>query len=229
MEQDAATDPPDLPFERRLATRHLAARRLAAAAVVGVVVGVGCELFLPWQASVLLGWCAAAGAFLVRVWMTLLRMDAAFTARHATREDDSRFAADVSVLASSVSSLLAVGLILVKAHQRGGAVEAIFTAAAVLGVVLSWSVVHTVFALRYASLYYENQGSPVVGFPDSDAPCYADFAYLAFTIGMTYQVSDTELRGRAIRSAALRHALLSYVFGTAIIAMTINVVAGLVR
>ena len=154
-------------------------------------------------------------------------MDAADTARHATREDDSRFAADVTLLAASVASLVAVGLTLVKGAQLGGSQEALFTAVAVAGVVLAWAVVHTVFALRYGHLYYLERGG--IDFHDNCDPTYRDFAYVAFTIGMTYQVSDTELTSRTIRSTALRHALLSFLFGSAIIAMTINVVAGLVR
>ena len=81
--------------------------------------------------------------------------------------------------------------------------------------------------LRYASLYHSNGGG--ISFPGTDMPDYGDFAYLALTIGMTYQVSDTALKDRTIRRTALRHALLSFVFGTGILAVTINVVAGLFR
>ncbi len=94
-----------------------------------------------------------------------------------------------------------------------------------ISVLLAWAVVHTVYALRYADLYYSLEGG--IQFNEVEAPDYRDFAYLAFTIGMTYQVSDTNLQAKAIRHTALRHALLSYLFGTAIIAMTINIVAGL--
>ena len=61
----------------------------------------------------------------------------------------------------------------------------------------------------------------------ASSPTYGDFAYLAFTIGMTYQVSDTSLTSKQIRMTALRHAFLSFVFVTSVVAMTINVVAGL--
>jgi uncharacterized membrane protein len=81
--------------------------------------------------------------------------------------------------------------------------------------------------LRYASLYHHNGGG--IAFPQDEPPDYGDFAYLALTIGMTYQVSDTALKDKTIRMTALRHALLSFVFGTGVLAMTINVVAGLLR
>lgn len=89
-------------------------------------------------------------------------------------------------------------------------------------------MVHTVFALRYAGLYYSGPDGGV-NFNDNEKPAYADFAYLAFTIGMTYQVSDTALTTRAVRHTALRHALLSYLLGTVIIAATINLAAGLAK
>jgi uncharacterized membrane protein len=101
-------------------------------------------------------------------------------------------------------------------------------AAGVGAIVSSWGVVHTVFTLRYAALYYRGPDGGV-NFNEDDQPTYVDFAYLAFTIGMTYQVSDTNLTTKEIRHTALRHALLSYLFGTVIIAATINLAAGLVK
>ena len=95
-------------------------------------------------------------------------------------------------------------------------------------VVLSWSAVNTMFTLRYADLYYQGSSAVDFGYRDpDDRPDYRDFAYLAFTIGMCYQVSDTTLRDRGIRRTVLVHALVSYVFGVVIIAAGINVVAGL--
>ena len=96
----------------------------------------------------------------------------------------------------------------------------------VLSIALSWAVVHTVFTLRYANEYCSEGGGIEFGF---DAPTYADFAYFAFTVGMTYQVSDTGVTSRRIRRSVLRHALLSFLFGTVIVAVTINVVAGFVQ
>jgi uncharacterized membrane protein len=95
-------------------------------------------------------------------------------------------------------------------------------------VVVSWTVVNTVFTLRYARLYYRGAGGGVdFGTDSTQPPDYRDFAYLAFTIGMTYQVSDTMLRDRGIRRTVLLHAVLSYVFGVVIVSAGVNVVAGL--
>lgn len=211
--------------------RHLAVRRIAFAAAVGVAGAGVAGWFLAWQATVVIGWSAAASGFLLRVWTSVLAYDAAATEAHAGREDDSRVVADLTLLVACVASLVGVGLILVKAAQTSGGPKTALTGVGGLSVVLAWAVVHTVYALRYGRLYYVGgpPDEPAIGFAGNHRPTYRDFAYVAFTIGMTYQVSDTELRSQAIRSAALRHALLSYLFGTAVIALTINVVAGLVK
>jgi uncharacterized membrane protein len=114
----------------------------------------------------------------------------------------------------------------VRAGDNDGLSRGLLVGLSVVSIILAWSVVHTVYSLRYAKLYYD--GTPGgVEFNTEEAPCYVDFAYLALTIGMTFQVSDTNLKTTTIRRTALRHALLSYAFGTLIIATTINLIAGL--
>jgi uncharacterized membrane protein len=100
------------------------------------------------------------------------------------------------------------------------------TALAVGSVVVSWVLVHTLFTVRYARLYYLPPAGGI-DFNDDEPPQYSDFAYIAFTIGMTFQVSDTDVRSKAVRRAALQQALLSFPLGTVIIATTVNLVAGL--
>jgi uncharacterized membrane protein len=165
--------------------------------------------------------------FCAWVWLAVHGADAATTQRLATREDDSRAAADLVLVAASVASLLGVGLVLLKAAGESGATRVLTTSTAVATVALSWLAVHTVFTLRYAHLYYLDGGG--INFHGDQAPDYGDFAYVAFTLGMTYQVSDSDLTSKRIRSAALRHALVSYVLGIAVIAITINVIAGLLN
>lgn len=181
----------------------------------------------PWQVAVLVGWSTAA--LLIVAWTALLvaRSDSEATARLATTEDDSRAAAHVLLLASAVASLVAIGVALVKAAQAKGASEAAMTGLAVLTVVLSWAVVQSVYTLRYANIFYSEGGG--VDFNGDDRPDYYDFAYLALTLGMTYQVSDTDLTTKSMRRAAILHGLLSYMFGAVVIAMAINVVAGLLN
>jgi uncharacterized membrane protein len=201
-------------------------RRLAVSAAVGVVVGalawaLGGALFAP-----ALAWDAAAAVLLTWTWRIIWPLDADDTAAHATREDPSRAASDALLLGAAVASLAAVGLILVRAGSAKGAAADVQAALGVLTVLLAWLVVHTVFTLRYARLYYSGTDGGV-DFNQHDKPCYSDFGYLGFTVGMAFQVSDTALTTRTMRATALRHSLLSYLFSTVIVATTINLVAGI--
>jgi uncharacterized membrane protein len=199
--------------------------RLAACVVIGLAVSASLAVFTPWQVTVLAGWDATALAFITAVWLGIRHRDSGATAALATREDESRTAADLILIAASVASLIGVAFALVKAAAETGAAHGLITAVAVVSVVLSWASVHAVFTLRYARLYYSGGGG--IDFHTSERPDYGDFAYVGLTIGMTFQVSDTDLTAKAIRMAALRHALLSYLFGVVVVAMTINVVASL--
>jgi uncharacterized membrane protein len=178
-----------------------------------------------WQAATLVGWDVAAVVFIAWVWRSVAGKDSAATAAFATTDDRSRPAADLILIAVSGATLVVVALALLEASREKGAAEGFITAVAGVSVVLSWATVNTVFTLRYASLYYLEGGG--INFYEDRQPDYGDFAYVALTIGMTYQVSDTAFAARSIRMTALRHALLSFVFVTSVVAMTINVVAGL--
>jgi uncharacterized membrane protein len=195
--------------------------------IAGAVAFASLMVFAPWQISALVGWDVAAGVMVTWVLSAVLARSGAATAVIATREDNSRFVTDALLLSASVVSLVGVGFALVKASSQRGAAKATTTGVGVLTVVLAWAVVHTVYMLRYARLFYAEQGG--IDFSGEADPDYRDFAYLAFTIGMTYQVSDTQLTTKSIRRTATHHALLSYLFGTVVVAMTINVVAGLLR
>jgi uncharacterized membrane protein len=210
----------------RLSRRVTALMRVIFCAVAGILIAIGFAPFTPWQVSTLLAWDAAAVIFCASVWVALRGADAATTRRIATREDDSRPAAEAVLIAASIASLLGVGFALLQAANEAGTERTLTIAVAVATVALSWLSVQTVFVLRYAHLHYIEGG---FDFHDGKEPDYADFAYVAFTIGMTYQVSDTDLTSKRIRRTALRHALLSYVFGIAVIAVTINVVANLLN
>lgn len=180
---------------------------------------------LPWRVAPLLAWDIAALVFASWVWMSIWNLSGGLTSKHALREGPSRAVADLAVLCGSVASLAAVGIVLASSKSSN---KVWYAALAVASVVLSWIVVHTIFALRYAELYYiDSPGG--VGFTGSDEPTYTDFAYLAFTMGMTFQVSDTGLKSTQLRKVALRHALIAYMFGTVIVATTINLIAGLTK
>ena len=200
-------------------------RALIALAVGLAAFGVAI-LLTPWQVAITIAWIVTASVFLVWIWINVRGSDGARTAELATVEDPSRFVADLLLVAASGASLAAVAFALLKGSTEQGAAKDLITAVAGLCLVVSWTTVNTVFLLRYASLYYGDVPGGIA-FGGEPSPSYADFAYLAFTIGMTYQVSDTQLSTRQIRKTALRHALLSFVFVTSVVAMTINIVAQL--
>lgn len=208
---------------------HSSARtRVLLSLAVGVVAFGVAMLLTGWQAAALIGWDVAATVFIAWVWLAVGRMNGEQTRSHAGNEDLSRNVADLVLILASVTSLIGVGLSLLEASDKEGAAKALITGLASLSVVLSWATVHTVFTLRYAALYYQTEGKRgAVDFNEESPPTYGDFAYLAFTIGMTYQVSDTSIRARKLRRTALHHAYMSYLFGTVVVAMTINIVAGL--
>jgi uncharacterized membrane protein len=205
----------------------LAERRTAvggAAAVAGLAIGLGAAA--AWSTDVLAAWDAAALTFLALVWPTIAGAGQTATARLARDEDDSPRASEGVLLGASGASLIAVASTLSAAGHAGHAARIALTILAVGSVALSWACVHTVYTLRYARLYYTEPAGGI-GFPDGAAPDYLDLAYVAFTIGMTFQVSDTDLSRKGIRRAAIHHALLSYLFGAVILAVAINTVASL--
>jgi uncharacterized membrane protein len=205
---------------------HSATTQVAVAAVFGVLVGIAAGLLTgDWELG-LLGSIDGATAFWVtRVWRTIRPLDGDQTAALAQREDPRRATADLLLLTAAVASLVAVGLVLVRAaHATSG--RDVLIGFGLVSVALAWLLVHTLYTVIYARLYFDGDEGGV-DFNQDERPAYRDFAYLAFTIGMTFQVSDTDIKKRTIRAAALRHALLSYVFGTGIVATTVNLVATL--
>jgi uncharacterized membrane protein len=201
-------------------------RRLAVAAIVGVIGVVLTGLFWRWAYAPAMGWDATAVVFSGWIWLVIWPMGAAETAAKARSEDPNRATGDVLTLSAAVASIAAVGIVLVGAHSAQGLTADMLAAFGLISIAISWFTVHTIFTLRYALLYYQDAEGGV-NFNQDEPPCYRDFAYLALTLGMTFQVSDTNLQTTEIRATALRHALLSYLFGTVILAAAINLIAGL--
>ena len=210
--------------------------RVSVSTVVGVVAGVLVGLLLDWIYAAAVAFDLAALIFLVWTWAAVGRMDSEQTALHATREDPTRRTTRLIVLAACVASLGGVGVLLVHAAREQGAQRAGVAALGLGSVAVSWFVVHGLFMLHYAELYYSGGGDPNqpgsgraggIDFGLDTPPRYGDFAYLAFTVGMTYQLSDTPVTTRALRASVLRHALLSYLFGALIIGASVNFVVSL--
>jgi uncharacterized membrane protein len=204
-----------------------AAHRALIVVAIAFVVGLATAPFAPWQLSPLAGWIAGGAWWLMSVWQKVRRFTPEETELSATREDNSRIAAELLLVSASVASLLGTGFVLLNANQADGGGKALLTIVAILTVVVSWSMVHTVFALRYGHLYYTRPVGGIDFKSDDERPDYHDFAYAAFTIGMTFQVSDTDIQSRRIRRSVLAHALLAYLFGAVIVAVAVNTIAGI--
>ncbi|MEH0935081.1 DUF1345 domain-containing protein [Micromonospora psammae] len=217
-------------YHRCLGWHAPALRRAVIVAGIGFIVALALLPSMTWQLAVVGGWDAAALAFLITVWPVILRADSSHTETLAMREDETRVTAAVLLVGAGVTSLLGVALALSLAGRQSGSTRVLLVGAAVLTVLLSWTVVNTVFTLRYADLQFGSTTGGI-GFEGESAqrPTYRDLAYVAFTIGMTYQVSDTTIRDPRIRGTVLAHAVLSYVFGVVIVAGSVNLIADLVR
>ena len=113
-----------------------------------------------------------------------------------------------------------------RASNQHDAVAVTLVILSVIAVVLAWALVNTVFALKYARLCYRDDGGGI-DFKREDPPAYADFAYIAFTVGMSYAPGENEPTSNHMRRIALGHALLSYTFGTGILAVAVNLVTNL--
>jgi uncharacterized membrane protein len=204
--------------------RSLVAVRILIAVVIGTAVAFTVGNTVGWRFA-LVGWVVTAGVYVVWTWLLLGRMDADETREYVTREDPTRWVADAVVVSASLASLVGVGYV-VAAGSRTGATAVAAALLGILAVVASWFAVHTLFTVHYARLYYSDEPGGI-NFHDPEPPRFRDFAYLAFTVGMTYQVSDTEIGLTSIRATVLRQALLSYLLGAVVLAVTINLIAGL--
>jgi uncharacterized membrane protein len=218
------------PKNRVPAARPITSARmkLLVAFCAAVIVGAAAALIGWARATPLIGWDVLALVYGGWLWFTVWRLDPARTEAEAKREDPGRNLTDLVLLCAAAASLVAVGVILFGESSASELVRFMRAGLALVSVFVSWTIVHTVYTLKYARLYYSEPPGGI-DFNGSGPPDYTDFAYLAFTIGMTFQVSDTAIGSRDIRRAALRHAWLSFPLDVVIIATCVNLVSGLVK
>lgn len=160
---------------------HHSRLRLLVMAVAGIGAAVAVGLLKSWSYAPAMGWAAACATYLVWVWSIIGGLHAGATAAHARRDDPGRAASDALVLAATIASFGGVALILLDAAGTEGVEKSAIIALALGSVALSWFLVHTLFALRYASIYYRDRAG--VDFNEDSQPRYLDFAYLSFTVG----------------------------------------------
>ncbi|MDO7884754.1 DUF1345 domain-containing protein [Hymenobacter cheonanensis] len=204
--------------------------------LAGLLIGVAAWALSPAHYHVLvrliIGWDAFSITSLSLIWAGIYTADADRIRAVASSEDLSRLLSFLFVLVAAAASLLAVVVLLGTSHGLPPAVLARHIALSGVAVLASWLLVHTVFTLRYAHQYYDANpdGSDMGGleFPGGEKePNYLDIAYFAFVVGMTAQTADVSISGRPLRRLALLHGLLSFFFNTALVALVINGVAGI--
>ncbi|OLF13885.1 hypothetical protein BLA60_01485 [Actinophytocola xinjiangensis] len=203
--------------------RVSAVTRLVLAVVAGAALGAVVSLFTTEPLGVLAGIAVTEAVFVVTGWIVLWPMDGDQTRRNTRREDFRPVAEELAVVGVSACGLVGIVVLLLLPHT--GARHAV-AAVALAGVFMAWAALHLMYATRYAHLYYSASGG--IDFHSDEAPTYRDFLYFSYNLGMCYQVADTDVSSSTIRAVVLRHNLLSYVFGTSVLATTINLVAGAV-
>jgi uncharacterized membrane protein len=202
--------------------------RILLSSMVAVLAAYALQLSFAWPVALLGGWNAGGLVLAALSWMRIATFDQRRTAERAAADDPGRTAVYSLVLLTSTVSLLAAVLLVRQRQVLPQSDVGPMLALCFSTVALAWTVTHTAFTLRYAHLYYreDEEGVGGIEFPGREQPCYGDFAYLAFTIGMCFQVSDTAITGRQIRGTVLRHAVLSFAYNTAILAFVLNLIFG---
>lgn len=204
--------------------------RVMTAAAIGALAAMVVAWFVPWQLTVMVAWDVTAVVVVAAVWLSIGRFTPEETEEFAVREDDTRAGTHLLLLGAALVSLVGVVLAFLKANSGAHREEVLLESFGVFTIVCSWLLVHTVFALRYAHVYYaEPEGGIDFKSKGSERPDYLDFAYTAFTVGMTFQVSDTDITRREMRRQVLGHALISFLFGAVIVATTVNVIASVLN
>jgi uncharacterized membrane protein len=203
--------------------------RLFTSAALGIVTMVVLRVTgMGAVARMLIGWDVGVGIYLVVAAIMMVRCSTvAVMKRNASVQDEGAFGILILSVAAAVASLGAIFAELA-ALDRESANYGLYIALAIVTVILSWTFTHTIFALHYAHEFY-GEGARAKGlkFPDDNQPDYWDFVYFSFVVGMTFQVSDVAVTQKSARRMVVAHGALSFFFSTAIVAMTVNIAAGL--
>lgn len=219
--------------------------------VVALVVFVLCYGKMAASTQFILVWIGYAVMQLGLSWATIFIVHPLEMKKISKVQDNNRTLIFMFVLVAALMSLFVVVLLLKSTQHLTGSALTLHILLSIAAVICAWALVHTIFVFRYAHLYYESKGKNLEGgastkkndtvekegdsskykegleFPEEKTPDYLDFTYFSFVIGMTFQVSDVEISSRRIRRLALMHSLVSFAFNTVIVALSINIISGL--
>lgn len=208
-------------------------QKLAISLIMAVIAFIATIfLHLGTTVRIMVAWDVFTLSLIGMSWLLFISTTAKEQHEVVMKQDDGLKVIFTIVLTSVCVSLLGTLLLIVKTSESTADkdIRAIVT---LLAVALSWILLHTIFTIRYAHLYHDHNklktGTEVGGidFPGSEQPDYVDFAYFSFVIGMTFQVSDVSVSSRMVRRYVLMHGLISFVFNTIIVALTINTIANI--
>lgn len=210
--------------------RHHASHiRLWIAGALGAVLLLTLPYSWPMELRTLLAWDVTVSCYLVLGWRIILRSDADKTRNLSRLEDEHLGVIDTILILASFVSLVGVLRALAKAEQLKDTFGLALTCVAIAGVILSWLLVHTLYAFHYARLYYEGGGDGAgVDFHGDEPPDYLDFCYLAFAVGTTFGATDSEVGGRPIRRTIMKHSLLSFTYATVIVSLALSIISDLI-
>lgn len=205
--------------------------------------GIACLLFFLTRNKVsgficlIITWVGFATSLLILAWITMATLHPRKVKRIAEQEDLSSTLIFLFVVLAATISLFAIVYLLQTIPNESKRGLSLHVILAIASIACSWTLIHTIFTLRYAHFYYiqedqnllqVKQKLPGLTFPDEDEPDYFDFAYFSFVLGMTFQVSDVVINSKKIRRLALIHGMLSFVYNTVIVALSINIISGIV-
>ena len=217
-----------------LVCRQDARHRLVLGLAAGAATFFAVREHLRLASAAIAGWNAVAVVILALDWLTILTTPQRKIRHLAKQQDLSRFLVFLFVVVTSSAALFAVGFLVSVKRSQSGSHFIVHLVLTLLTVIFSWTLVHTVYGLRYAHAFYGDSDEPSVNrhagglvFPGERSPDYFDFAYFSFVVGMTCQVSDVQITSRRMRHITLFHSVLSFGFNTMILALLINTVSSL--
>jgi len=228
--------PKSIPLvKHQLAHRWRVRSRLILSTVVAFIVSILLPSWFSLSTRILCIWNTGMLVFLTSTWVLMAQAPPKSMRRNAQSQDEGRLVILSIITAAACASTLAIAFILKETKGQLMSVVIPHITLAVLTIIGSWLLVHTIFAMHYAHEYYQdhqtdsNSKAGGLDFPQDLEPDYGDFLYFSFVIGMTSQVSDVQITSRSLRRLSLLHSILAFFFNTAIVAMSINIIAGLIQ
>jgi uncharacterized membrane protein len=209
--------------------------RLILSILVALIVLVLLPSWFSLSTKILCIWDAGMISFLATTWVLMMQAKSKTMRRNAQSQDEGRLVILSIVTTAACASIFAIAFILKETKGKDVSILIPHLLLAVVTIIGSWLLVHTIFAMHYAHEYYQDHQTQSdckaggLDFPEDIEPDYWDFLYFSFVIGMTSQVSDIQITSRSMRRLSLLHSILSFFFNTAIVAMSINIIAGLIQ